>query len=225
MIKHKKRVSNDFIHVSDLLATLTSAAGIKINNTGLDGFNQWPTINAGIITSRSEVLYNIDPIFGFSALGYRGMKIVNGSLANGIYDDWLGDSGYNGTSEDPDSYAKTVLDSLAGSAIKSFRRNNQQLTVSDVTRLRKSATVKCDYTTPRILCNLKDEPCLFDIINDPCEQNNLADVLPLKMLFMKKRLDKWITKIVPTRRKPADPACNPINFNGNWNWWQPDSSF
>ena len=211
--------------MSDLLVSLTSAAGIKIDNTGLDGINQWPTINAGIVTTRDEVLYNIDTIFGFSALSYRGMKIVNGTLADGIYDDWLGDPGNNGTSDDPEYYAKTVLESLAGTAIQTSRRKIQQLTVSKITRLRKSATVKCDYTTPRILCNLKIAPCLYDIINDPCELTNLADILPLKMKFMKKRLDKWITKVVPTRRKPADPECNPINFNGNWNWWQPDSSF
>lgn len=211
--------------MSDLLVSLTSAAGIKINNTGLDGINQWPTINTGLMSTRTEILYNIDTIFGFSALAYRGMKIVNGSLANGIYDDWLGDSGNNGTSDDPDSYAKLVLESLAGTAIKSSRRKIKQLSVSKITRLRKSATVKCDYTTSRILCNLKIAPCLYDIINDPCEQNNLAEVLPLKMMFMKKRLDMWITKVVPTRRKPADSDCNPINFNGNWNWWQPDSTF
>lgn len=211
--------------MSDILVSLTSAAGIKINNDGLDGINQWPTISAGIVTSRSEIVYNIDTIFGFSALKYRGMKIVNGSLAQGMFDDWLGDSGNNGTSENPESYAKNVLQSLAGSAIKSLHRKHNQLKVSEITRLRKSATVKCDYKAPKILCNLKAAPCLYDIINDPCEQNNLADVLPLKMTFMKKRLDNWITKVVPTRRKPVDLACNPIYFNGNWNWWQPDSSF
>ncbi|CAO1393268.1 unnamed protein product [Diamesa hyperborea] len=217
LIKNPKRVSNDFIHVSDLLVSLTSAAGIKIHNTALDGINQWPTISTGRTTTRDEIIYNIDTIFGFSALSYRGMKIVNGTLANGIYDDWLGDSGYNGTSDDPEYYAKTVLESLAGTAIETSRRKVQQLRVSKITRLRNSATVQCVYTTPRILCNLKIAPCLYDIINDPCEQNNLADVLPLKMALMKKRLDKWITKVLPTRRKPADPKCNPINFNGNWN--------
>ena len=211
--------------MSDLLISLTSAAGIKINSNGLDGINQWPTINAGVMTLRTEIVYNIDTVFGFSALEYRGMKIVNGSLANGIFDDWLGNSGNNGTSENTDLYAKTVLESLAGAGIKSLHRKNKQLTISEITRLRKSATVKCNYTNPRILCNLNAAPCLYDIINDPCEQNNLADLLPLKMTFMKKRLEKWITKVVTTRRKSADPACNPVNFNGNWNWWQPDSSF
>ena len=124
---------------------MTSAAGIKINSTGLDGISQWPTISYGILSTRTEILYNIDTILGFSALTYRGLKIVNGSLANGIYDDWLGDSGNNGTSEDPNNYANKVLESLAGTAIKSLYRKNKHLTISEITKLRKSATVTTQH--------------------------------------------------------------------------------
>ncbi|CAO1410934.1 unnamed protein product [Diamesa serratosioi] len=222
LIKEPKRVSNEFIHLTDILISLTSAAGIKTNATDLDGINQWPTISQGKPSQRNEFVYNIDPIFGFGALMVDGFKIVNGSLADGEYDRWLGDSG-NASILSFENYTELVLESVVSKSIRAIQKESQHLTVKIITNLIKSATVTCGNNKNNHQCDLKNGPCLFNIIEDPCEQNNLAQTNPSQMTIMLNKFSEWTSKVVPSRRKPSEPASNPTNFNGNWNWWQPDS--
>ena len=221
MLQFPQRVSNDLIHTSDLLPTLGAAARISVTNDELDGINQWPTISFGLPSRRFEIVNNIDPIVGVSSYTFGNFKIVDGTSNNGTYDGWLGDSGNNAIPTSSFTYATNVLQSQAGKSIRSIQKKKHQLTVQKIILLRKEAKVKC-LKTKKNHCNLLDGPCLFNIIKDPCEQNNLAHVLPLTMKFMEHQLDEWTFGGIRSRRRQADPASNPANFNGTWNFWQPD---
>lgn len=221
LIHFPQRVSNDFIHTSDLLPTLGSAAGISVTRDGLDGINQWPTISLGLPSTRFEIVNTIDPVIGFSSYTFGSYKIVDGTSNNGLYDGWLGDQGRNAVPTSSFSYATNVLQSRASRAIRSIQKKKNQLTVKKIILLRKEATVKC-FKTKKNHCDLLSGPCLFNIIIDPCEQNDIAQLHPLKMKFMEHQLEEWTLKAARSRRKPADPASNPANFNGTWNFWQPD---
>ena len=205
-----------------MLLSLTSAAGIQINSTGLDGINQWPTISKGKASQRNEFVYNIDPIFQFGAVMLDDFKIVNGSL-NNAFNGWLGDPG-NVSVLNFHEYTELVLESAASKSIRSIQKESQYLTVQVIKNLMESATVTCNNNLNNHPCDLRDGPCLFNIINDPCEQNNLAQTNPSQMTIMLNKFNEWTSKVVPSREKPSDPASNPTNFNGTWNWWQPDST-
>jgi arylsulfatase B len=216
LIKSPQRVSNEFMHVTDLLPTLAAAANITINNPTLDGFNQWPMISEGAPTARKEILYNIENVFGYSAIMNDGWKLVNGTDEI-EYATWLGVSGTENVNITFESYASRLLNSDAAKSLP-------ELTINTIRRLRDEATVKCAANSKANDCNPLIAPCLFNIIDDPCEQNNLADSHAAKAEFLIARLDKHIKEMLPSRRRFTDVACDPINFNYTWNWWEEDET-
>ncbi|CAN9502795.1 unnamed protein product [Ophioblennius macclurei] len=63
LIKRRKRVSRDLLHITDWFPTLVGLAGGNISESrGLDGFDVWPTISEGKESPRQEILHNIDPL-------------------------------------------------------------------------------------------------------------------------------------------------------------------
>ena len=213
-------IRNQLFHVSDWLPTLARLGGFKIDSRRkLDGKDQWRMINYGGISSRQEVI-NVDDVMGYGSLIYFSMKFVNGSSEDGIYDGWLSSTNDNGYI-DPIRYANNILNSTVSRAIFSIQKNN--LSVDKILNLRKSAGVKCTNGINKNPCDLQKGPCLFNIYEDPCEENNLADTMPFVKASMQRRYNERMRSVVPTRRKPSDPACDPINFALNWNWWQAES--
>ena len=213
-IKLPSRVSNDFMYVTDLLPTLAAVANITITDDSLDGFNQWETISSGASTPRKEILYNIENIRGFSGLMSDGWKIVNGT-DNIDYATYMGSSGNGNFSFD--RYVNSVLDSDASKALN-------KLDSRKIRSLIEEATVKCNRSLNVTPCNPLAAVCLFNIVEDPCESNNLAAIFPEKTNFLRSKLNAYVKTIVPSRRRFTDVNCDPENFNNTWNWWQDDSS-
>ncbi|BFZ15529.1 hypothetical protein BsWGS_18568 [Bradybaena similaris] len=61
LIQQQGKVSEELMHVSDWFATIAEAVGIKINGSlQLDGQSQWQMISKGGVSSRKEILHNID---------------------------------------------------------------------------------------------------------------------------------------------------------------------
>lgn len=194
------------MYVTDILPTLLNAANISINDNSLDGFNQWDTISLGMKSPRKEILYNLDQIVGFSGLLQQQWKVVNGS-ENIKYSDWFGSSGREHVNISVKSYIKDVLQSEAALSLP------KKLDPNLISALRHQATVFCGEKKPDLECNPLAAPCLFNVIDDPCEFNNLADMNPGLLATLLSRVDNHYKNIIPTRRKFSDANCDPKNFN------------
>ncbi|XP_077862016.1 arylsulfatase B-like [Saccoglossus kowalevskii] len=57
---------------------------------------------------------------------------------------------------------------------------------------------------------------LFNIIDDPEERNNLADVYPNKVEELRHRLDEYREHLVPPESRIFDPSGDAVNFGGVW---------
>jgi arylsulfatase B len=207
------------MHNSDLFPTLLKLAGVKLDQKlKLDGVDQWNVINYGGYPARSEIV-NIDDVLGFGSYIYNTYKLVNGTILNGIYDGWLGSKSNDG--DDSLNYALKVLNSTVSRALLSIPKHFK-LSIERIFELRFSASVQCSNSVEKNPCDPRIRPCVFNIIADPCEENNLAETRPGLLNSMLNRYNAY-RKQVPSRRKSPDPACDPINFNKTWNWWQSDS--
>jgi hypothetical protein len=154
-------------------------------------------------------------VLHYSSIIFDGFKLVNGSWKNGIYDGWLGVN--RNCDNDFRSYEKNVRNSLTWKAIDSPK------TSFTIQKVKFFSKINCRYVGKNNPCNLLKAPCLYDIINDPCELNDLSSTLPRLFNDFKNRLDYIERNVVPSRRKPSDPRSDPINFNYTWHWWQEDS--
>lgn len=90
-----------------------------------------------------------------------------GSTYNGIWDGWFGPSGREWVYD-----VGGVISSAAGRAIASVGLG---VTAEVVRTLRENALIKCPPRNDSLpMCKPLQEPCLFNVFQDPCEDNNLV---------------------------------------------------
>ena len=85
----------------------------------------------------------------------------------------------------------------------------------------REATIKCG---PRPANATKDcsDACLFDIIKDPCEYNDLSNEHPEFLLALLDRLNGYKGGMVKPRNNfTDDPLANPKIHGGSWEPWLP----
>lgn len=106
------------------------------------------------------------------------MCFFKGSVDNGYYDGYYGDSGR--TIETP-PYTDIVLKSSVTQSI-TYHLGGPVTQPSTMIQLRREATVQCrpnmTYYHRHIFTTCNVTECLFDIVNDPCEMKNVADAYP-----------------------------------------------
>lgn len=61
--------------------------------------------------------------------------------------------------------------------------------------------------------------CLFDIDNDPCEYDNLAEKLPQVVEELLELLSWYNSTSVPPLNAPIDPMSNPKYWNYTYTNW------
>lgn len=66
----------------------------------------------------------------------------------------------------------------------------------------------------KIPCNLLSAPCLYNINHDPCEERNVAQLMPTKFAELAARLDYNIaTSVKPSNQPPGNNLINLKLFN------------
>lgn len=77
----------------------------------------------------------------------------------------------------------------------------------------------CSFNTN--ITNYQDchEPCLFDLLEDPCEIQNIAQEQPQITKQLLERIQQFVEELVPQTNKPSDRAANPIYYNNTWCTW------
>lgn len=133
----------------------------------------WDALSTDSLSDRSDVLHNIDDIWGSAALTVHDWKVLKGTNYKGDWDKWYGPAGNRSES----SYdIKAVLNSAAGIALNDI---NDLPSIEKIKKLRHLTNVDCTvipFNITRIKpCQPLREPCLFKISEDPCEKYNLAD--------------------------------------------------
>ncbi|KAG7202809.1 hypothetical protein KM043_009967 [Ampulex compressa] len=215
------RVSNQLIHITDWLPTLYSAAGGDLKDLGdIDGVNQWQVLNTGEGTARDKLLLNIDEVKKTEAAISSRFKLLRGSIYNGYYDGYSGDSGrVNGSLP---SYSEAVLKSSVSQGI-TYHLGGPVTQPSTMMQLRREATIRCHpnmtYYARRAFttCNVSD--CLFDLLNDPCETRNVAEQYVRMTNDLDLFLEHYGRILVKQVRVPVDWLADPKIKNNTWEPW------
>ncbi|CAK9825521.1 Arylsulfatase B [Anthophora retusa] len=246
LIKKSKRVSNQMMFVSDWLPTLLSAAGVDRRQLGnIDGFDLWHALIADKISSRSEIVINIDDLSNYAAIRRGDFKYIIGQTETGSA--WVGASGdpFEGISPTYDPYK--VLYSKTGVAISGIitarqamelneRRKRNVRNVDDtalktnfkenvlstkkIMELRRKAQIECNVKAEdRVSCDPMRAPCLFNIEKDPCEMMNLADRRPVILAILERTLMKYRVTVIPPSNLDGDPTADPSLWNNTWTSW------
>ncbi|XP_043492499.1 arylsulfatase J [Polistes fuscatus] len=204
------RVSSQMFHITDWLPTLLSIAGSDPSNlTNLDGIDLWEALRDDKESPRRTILHNIDDIFGVSAITVDDWKLMQGSTYNGAWDGWYGPSGrewvYN---------VGAVIGSMSGRALTS---SGFSLTPEQIHEIREISLIKCPPKNDSLpLCQPLKAPCLFNIQQDPCEDNNLANELPTILKKLQEEIKKFNATAISPGNAQWDHNANPELWDHTW---------
>ena len=212
--KRGKAVEN-LMDLTDWLPTLYEAAGGDASALGaIDGVSQWKAIVEGTgPQSRSELVHNIDDVFGYAGIRKGDYKLIKGTTMNGDFDDW--NTRTDGMQNLNEAQYRQILED--SETFKSISSLNMQLK-GNLTGQRAQLQVTCQRSPSDVLCNPLDSPspfCLFDARKDPCEFNNLASTLPVVFQEMIQLLDRFNSTAVPSLYPilPFDSTGDPKYWN------------
>ncbi|KAF1744312.1 hypothetical protein MXB_3412, partial [Myxobolus squamalis] len=211
-VKPQGQVIDDMIHVTDWLPTLASLAQIdasKISN--INGVTILPTLIDKKTTKRTYIFHNFDTFEGeVAALRVHEYKLIIGEKLGST-------SAWN--------RERIITKNQTDALIQPGFRPDVEM------KKNYSSIVLCNSGYPHPLLNIHAppckptlEPCLFNLIWDPCEYHNLASFMDRTVDFMMSKLGE-IKKFnnvkrpnFPSSSKNADPAL----YGGNWHWWLDD---
>ncbi|RZC40775.1 arylsulfatase B-like, partial [Asbolus verrucosus] len=216
------RVSTDLMHITDWLPTIFTGAGgdIGLLDPELDGIDQWSSLVYDLPSARNDILLNIDEKTRNAALRFSYWKLIVGTSGNGTYNGYFGAPLNENIDEQP--YNTTAInDSPVGRIAKRISYN--PLTDSDFEILRRSATLKClDAKGKKNYCDpASGAVCLYDIPNDPCEENDLAKYFPSVVRRIKRTLVDYRKGLVPQIETTVDiENADPKLYRYTWNPWR-----
>ncbi|KAJ8727646.1 hypothetical protein PYW07_001765 [Mythimna separata] len=200
-----------YMHVSDWLPTLLSAAGVEAPKN-IDGIDHWDSINSNLLSQRFE-MYEIDDTMGYASIIYGEFKLITGKVESSY-------SLYHGTNltgmiGKPPSYVKTLRNSAMYRILDSV---GMPFNTDDLS-LRKKNTIECDTSTATICYPGKGKVCLYNIIEDPCETTELSASYPDLVSCMQSLLQAEIEKKIPRVPVCRNPLAAPRLLNYTWDVW------
>ncbi|XP_053603848.1 arylsulfatase B-like [Plodia interpunctella] len=202
------KVYDGLFHVSDWLPTLMNAAGGNIVK-GIDGTNQWDAIINDEEIKRNDLLITIDDLNGWAAFREGDFKIIVGDVPKNI-------SNYHGkefdaTRSDVPTY-ETLLYECDTARV--LRETLNLILDIDLAFIKRNESVSANFADniENLCYPTKDKGCLFNITEDPYEQNDLWYTSHDVVRHMTLRLRTLWTEAKP-RREPqlnlrADPSTN-----------------
>ncbi|XP_072143083.1 arylsulfatase B-like [Dermacentor andersoni] len=208
----RRRVSHQLMHVTDWLPTLYSAAGGDVERLKpLDGFDMWRALTTGEASPRSEILININRQAGESALRYRNWKLVLGDF--GDMDEHFEIPGGSRPYGDLDPLMRN---SSAAAVLR--RLYGKEDVFEHASQWRREATITCADAAADNFASGGNR-YLFDIAQDPCELNNLAEERPELFSMLLERLEVYNKTVVPPVDETIDPRGSPEFHDGVWAPW------
>lgn len=195
-------------------------AGVNINEP-LDGKDIWPALSYNLNSPRNDVLCHLDDTAGYQSYINGDYKYVNGTTFNGLYDKWMDLVDITETHPSFATYGESILNSTVGQALAPFTING--ISPTTIEQQRQRSVITCNNvpvpTDKLFQCHPLESPCLFNIIEDPCERRNIAALRPVTLRMMEDEVNKLRLKSQPIRNKPSDERSNPAYFDNTWTWW------
>lgn len=208
-------------HITDWLPTFANLAGVTVESTSVDGKDIWPALSYTLNSPRENVLCHLDYVYGIKSYIRGDYKYVNGTTDDGIYDRWMDNIDENETHQSFAKYGESILNSTVGQALA--RYSLSELNPLAIDRRRQGSVITCnDVLMPiesQFQCRPLESPCLFNIIDDPCERKNIALLRPVMLRSMEMEINKYERTAKAVRNKPSDERANPANFDNTWTWW------
>ncbi|XP_054154889.1 arylsulfatase B-like [Oppia nitens] len=225
-------VSDELIHVTDIIPTLLEAIGGDSNlkeftkNNISYGMSQWKTLSNRHVSQRTELLHNIDSVYNHSAIRWYNWKLVQGPS-----DSWSVDYGQQWFPTIPaeDSqhidFDQPTLDKLKRTdrlTSRTYRILTSMNRRPDYQVLNQ-AIVTCPQSRPITVdnslydCQTDRELCLFDVGRDPCEHRNIAADNHDLVDYMWRRIQHLNrTAVEPLALTAADSDSYPDRHGGAW---------
>ncbi|KAL1509593.1 hypothetical protein ABEB36_004304 [Hypothenemus hampei] len=219
LIVQSARVSTDLIHVTDWLPTLFVAGGGNGDalDPELDGNDVWSSLVYDLPSPRNDILINIDEKTRNAGLRFYNWKLIVGTSQNGTYNDYYGNIVMEDI-EEQEYNTSAVYESTTGRIIRNL--NYTPLSETDFEPLRKLSTVKCSAAKKNPCDPATGAVCLYDIPNDPCEENDLAKFFPSVVRKMKRALVDFRKGLAPQLEGDIDiENAEPKLFKYTWNPW------
>lgn len=140
--------------------------------------------------------------------------LVPGSFLFGNLDAWTDNP--SSDVESPSYDVGAVLSSMAADAITSC---TTPATRQELEILRLQATVRCDAPVLRP-CKPLQEPCVFDVVADPCERQNLYDKNSKILRILEEEMAAYRRTAVKPNNRRSDKFADPKYWNYTWTYWQ-----
>ncbi|KAF8783391.1 Arylsulfatase B like protein [Argiope bruennichi] len=236
-LRHRSRIFNELMHISDWLPTLISAAeGPEMAGTlkNIDGVDLWPSFVHNLPSPRQEILLNIDSIEAVEGIRWKNFKLVKGSYYEGRFDGWYDKNGklIKGLlPAEPKTrlglYKKTYLKYLKRSKAarilwRKYAKDPRIAMSCPTAGCKTFPIVKCAQIIPpsESTCKPKEASCLFDIEDDPCEHYNLAEQYPEVTEQLEASIDKYRHLAKSPGAKPPELDADPKLHGNAWMPWK-----
>ncbi|CAK1598761.1 unnamed protein product [Parnassius mnemosyne] len=204
-----------YMHVVDWLPTLLRAAGSEPPHN-IDGIDLWNEIVHNKTSKRAE-FFEIDDYNGYASIVSGDFKLVTGYV-NPQYSTYQGGD-LRGIIGPKPSYLKSLEKSKMYSVL---HKVDMQFNIKHV-ELRNKLQIDCKVRNDSqdgTLCNSdKNKICLFNIKEDPCEMQDLAENYPDVVQKMLDRLKIELNRTIPRKTPVSDPRASPLLHNFAWDVW------
>nr|XP_037272236.1 arylsulfatase B-like [Rhipicephalus microplus] len=208
----EERVYEHVMHLVDWMPTLYQVAGGRVEDLGaIDGISQWDALMShNKLPVRQELLHGFYPADGSGAYRSGRYKLVVVPSDGSWTDTRLQPVG--DTPSDVD-LGKLAGESKAANVLSEFHAPSTAKAAN--LEWRRLTSVSCGRghgSNSEVLhC-----PCLFDIVDDPCELRNLAQERSHIVDILMQKLAAASDISAPSLKETPDPEAYPLYNNCTW---------